>query len=202
MNITELTVVETIEINPPKPEPPRQPYLCRHIFVDGRQCGSRALRGQNFCYYHYAFRTPVLARQRRRQPASGGFDLTRLDGLDNHAAIQLSISEVVGRIANNSIDPKRAWLLLYGLHLAGNNLRHARPNAEAPVPDAIVEDGVYGQLAEVEPGRTVPPSLYDQMRALLQKDPNADLDKLADRLTDQLTDQRPIADFPIPEVQT
>jgi hypothetical protein len=42
----------------------------------------------------------VLANQRRRQPASG-FDLTRLDGLDNHAAGQLSISEVLGRIANS-----------------------------------------------------------------------------------------------------
>jgi hypothetical protein len=108
----------------------------------------------------------VLANQRRRQLRSG-FDLTRLDGLDNHTSIQLSLSEVLGRIADNSIDPKRAWLLLYGLQIAGQNLRHARPTAEAPIPDAIVEDSAHGQLAQLEEGRTEPPSLLDHLRALL-----------------------------------
>jgi hypothetical protein len=191
--VTELTIIETIEINPPQPEqqlapkpeqlePTRKPFLCRHIFVDGRRCGALDLRNQHFCYYHYAHRMPVLANRSRRRPKSG-FDLTRLDGLDNHAAIQLSLSEVIGRIAANSIDPKRAWLLLYGLQIAGHNLRRARPNPEAPVPETIVEDGVYGQLAEAEPGRTVPPDLLDQMRALLDKDPNADLDPLIEQHT-------------------
>jgi hypothetical protein len=209
MSIAELTIVETIEINPPQPaqpeapppEPPRKHFLCRHIFVDGRQCGSRALRGEHFCYYHYAHRTPVLVNQRRRQPKSG-FDLTRLDGLDNHAAIQLSLSEVLGRIASNSIDPKSAWLLLYGLQIAGHNLRHARPNGEAPVPDAIVEDSSFGQLAEVEPGRFVPPSFQKQLSALFEQNPQADWDRLSDQLMDKFADQRPIADFPVPEVQT
>jgi hypothetical protein len=214
--VTELTVIETIEINPsgpeqqeaPEPEAARKAYLCRHIFVDGHQCGSRALRGQNFCYYHYAHRTPVLASQRRRRPKSG-FDLRRLDGLDNHAAIQLAISEVLGRIANEAIDRKSGWLLLYGLQIAGHNLRHARPNPEAPVPDTIVEDGTFGQLAEVEPGRTVPPSPLEQMRALLDKDPNADIDRICDLLDEdpnaglaELTDRLNQTDLPLPKVQT
>jgi hypothetical protein len=199
--VTELTIIETIEINPPDPEQteaphpeaPPKPFLCRHIFVDGRRCGALALRNQHFCYYHYAHRMPALAN-RSRQRRKSGFDLTRLDGLDNHAAIQLSLSEVIGRIAANSIDPKRAWLLLYGLQIAGHNLRHARPNPEAPVPETIVEDGVYGQLAEAEPGRIVPPDLLDQMRALLAKDPNADLDPLIEEHT--------FTDLHVPEDQT
>jgi hypothetical protein len=196
MSTNELTVIEIIEIDPPQPrqpDPPRKPYLCRHIFVDGHQCGSRSLRGQHFCYYHYAHRTPVLANQRRRHSASG-FDLTLLDGLDNHAAIQISISEVLGRIANKSIDPKSAWLLLYGLKIAGHNLRQARPNPEAPVPETIVEDPAHGQLAAPEPGRPVPPGLLDRMCAALKNDPNANLDQLIDLQTS--------ADFPIPKVQT
>jgi hypothetical protein len=204
--VTELTIIETIEIHPPapeqqeapepeQPEAPRKHYLCRHIFVDGHQCGARALRNQHFCYYHHAFRTPMLIHQRRRQPRSG-FDLTRLDGLDNHAAIQLSLSEVLGRIANDSIDPKRAWLLLYGLQIAGHNLRRARPNAEASVPETIVEDSHYGHMAEPEPGRTVPPNFYDKFRAELDKNPKADPGKLTEQLMDQFADQRPIADLP------
>ncbi len=197
MSINQLTVIDIIEIDPPKPEPPappRKPYLCRHIFVDGRQCGSRALRGQHFCYYHYAHRTPVLANPSSRRRPVSGFDLSRLDGLDNHAAIQLSISQVLGHIAENTVDPRRAWLLLYGLQIAGQNLRRARPNPEAPIPETIVEDPTFGQMAAIEPGRTVPPSLLDQMMAALQKDPKADLEKLIEQQTNP--------DFPIPEVQT
>jgi len=180
MSTTEIAVVEPIlEINQPQPTEDRKPYLCRHIFVDGRQCGSRALRNQNFCYYHYAHRTPVLANQRRRQPASG-FDLTRLDSLDNHAAIQLSLSEVLGRIANNTIDPRRAWLLLYGLQIAGHNLKHAHPTPEAPIPDTIIEDAAHGQLAQLEEGRPQPQSLQQQMQALLRQDPTADLADFAE----------------------
>jgi hypothetical protein len=185
MKHAELSIVETIEINPPEPrkqkqepEPePRKPYLCRHIFVDGRQCGSRALRGQNFCYYHYAHRTPVLARERRRQPKSG-FDLTRLDGLDNHTAIQLCLSEVLGRIANNTIDPKNAWLLLYGLQIAGHNLRYAHPTPPVPVPETIIEDAAHGQLAQPEPGRLIPESEAARLFRLLSENPGADLDEL------------------------
>ncbi len=181
MQTTELSVVELLEINPPEPQPetPRKPFLCRHIFADGRQCGSRALREQQFCYYHYAHRVPVLANRRRRQKASG-FDLSCIDGLDNHTSIQISLAEVLGRVANNTIEPKRAWLLLYGLQIAGNNLRRARPTPEAAVADAIVEDEVYGQLAELEPGRPKPPSLVERMKALLREDPNADLSRLAE----------------------
>ncbi len=81
MSTNELTVIDIIEIHPPQPkqpEPPRKPYLCRHIFVDGHQCGSRALRGQHFCYYHYAHRTPVLANQRRPGLPHRPADLRRL----------------------------------------------------------------------------------------------------------------------------
>jgi hypothetical protein len=171
MENTDLAVCEDIlEIDPPVSlEPPREPgkpYLCRHIFTDGRRCGSPALRQQHFCYYHYAHRTPVLANVRRRQPRSG-FELTRLDGLDNHTAIQLAISEVLGRIASNDIGHKSAWLLLYGLQIADHNLRRSRPN-QNPLADSIVEDSTHGQLAVPEEGRPLPESLLTRMKALLE----------------------------------
>ena len=180
MSSTELTVPERIEIDPPAPktlEQPRTPFRCRHIFVDGRQCGSRALRSQNFCFYHQAHRTPVLANRLPLQSQSG-FNLTRLDGLDNHTSIQLTLAEVIGRIANQSIDNRSAWLLLHGLQIASNNLRHARPASEAPRPEAIVEDSDLGPIAPLEEGGFQPESLLDRMSALLREDPNADLSGL------------------------
>jgi len=169
MQTTELATTEIIEINPPKdlqsaqePQPPSRRFLCRHIFTDGRRCGSPALSQQNFCYYHYAHRTPVLANQRRRQRASG-FDITNLDGLDNPTAVQLSLSEVIARIAANTIDLKRAGLLIYALQVAGQNLRRADPSATARVPQDIVEDPTHGQLASLEPGRTEPETYISRM---------------------------------------
>jgi len=170
---TELATTEIIEIHPPKPpqnalenrgtlevQNPLEDkrFLCRHIFTDGRRCGSPALSQQNFCYYHYAHRTPVLANQRRRQRASG-FDITNLDGLDNPTAVQLSLSEVIARIAANTIDLKRAGLLIYALQVAGQNLRRIDPEETARVPEDIVEDPVFGPLATLEPGRPDPRTL-------------------------------------------
>jgi hypothetical protein len=185
MQNTELAVLQDIlEIDPPGSESPQQPaperapnaadnpatqrkpFLCRHIFTDGRRCGSPALRSQHFCYYHYAHRTPLLANARRRRPSSG-FDLTRLDGLDNPTAIQLALSEVLGRIAANTVDPRNAYLLLFGLQIAGKNLRQSRP-AEDPLPESIVEDADHGQLAAPEEGRTLPESTLTRIKALLE----------------------------------
>jgi hypothetical protein len=191
MQSTELSVVEDVlEIDPPDPQQSLAPieadtpaprekgkrYLCRHIFTDGHRCGSYALRSQNFCYYHQTHRTPVLANVRRRQPQSG-FDLTRLDGLDNATAIQLALSEVLGRIAANAIDSKTAWLLLYGLQVAAGNLRRSRPNPD-PLPEAIVEDATHGQLAEPEEGRAVPATMLSQMKTLLKQSRPEDVDRL------------------------
>jgi hypothetical protein len=162
MPSTELATTEIIEINPPEPKVSQQPiqkqqkrFLCRHLFTDGRRCGSPALRGQNFCYYHAEHRVHITDAQRRRQRASG-FDLTLLDTLDNPASIQISVAEVLRRLAGNSIDPKRASLILYGLQVAGQNLRRIHPEETARVPEDIVQDPVFGPLATLEPGRPDP----------------------------------------------
>jgi len=167
MPTTDLATTEIIEINPPKDlaESSKQEdkrFLCRHIFTDGRRCGSPALRTQNFCYYHQTHRTPVLAHQRRRKLQSG-FDFRLLDALDNPAAVQLSVTEVLSRLAANTIDPKRAGLLLYGLQVASLNLRRGDPSETSRVPDHIVEDATHGQLASLEPGRSEPETYISRM---------------------------------------
>ncbi|HEY6374724.1 MAG TPA: hypothetical protein VIX90_04285, partial [Edaphobacter sp.] len=34
-------------------------YQCRHIFTEGRRCGSPSLRHEDFCYYHHTTRRPA-----------------------------------------------------------------------------------------------------------------------------------------------
>ena len=136
-------------------EPKR--YQCRHIFTDGHRCGSPCLRHEDFCYYHHTTRRPV--QDPRQRPARTAlFDLPMPE---DRAAIQLSIGEVLRRIARNEIDPRRAGLLLYGLQIASTNLpRQTKPsrNTRDEAPSTSIED----ITTDPEQGLLAPQSEYDQ----------------------------------------
>jgi hypothetical protein len=119
-------------------------YQCRHIFTDGRRCGSPCLKREEFCYYHHTTRRPVQSlRTRRARQAE--FDL---EIPEDRGAIQISIGEVLRRIARNEIDPKRAGLLLYGLQIASLNLaRAAEPARDTTPVEEITADPELGTLA-------------------------------------------------------
>jgi hypothetical protein len=123
-------------------------FQCRHIFPDGRRCGSPCLRSEELCYYHHTTRRPIAAAPARKA-RRGSFSLSVADLVDR-SGIQFAIAEVLQRIASNDIDPRRAGLLLYGLQTASLIL----PKAPAkPVPvvlvDEITEHPTLGTLAPV-----------------------------------------------------
>jgi len=61
-------------------------YQCRHIFTEGRRCGSPCLRHEEFCYYHHTTRRPVEnPHQRRARQAH--FDLPLPDDRACHPAL-------------------------------------------------------------------------------------------------------------------
>jgi hypothetical protein len=92
--------------------------LCSHIKVTGVRCGSPALRGEEFCYFHQrmlrGIQTPPEAR------------LHPIALIENEEAIQSSLMEVINAIARNSIDLRRADLILKALHIAVKNSRRIR----------------------------------------------------------------------------
>ncbi len=126
-------------------------YQCRHIFTDGHRCGSPCLRREELCYYHHTTRRPVENPAQRRRRRSR-FDLPLPD---DRGSIQLSIGEVLHRIARNEIDPKRAGLLLYGLQIASLNLpRNAEPTRDSYPVEEVVTDPQLGTLApRIEVGK-------------------------------------------------
>ena len=155
-------------------EPKR--YQCRHIFTDGRRCGSPSLRHEELCYYHHTTRRPV-EKPRTREPH---FDLPLPE---DRSAIQSAIGQVLQRIAANEIDPKRAGLLLYGLQIASLNLpREAAPSrqsshaAEPDLVEEVIADPIYGplapraELAETE-RMSVIQALLENLRDAPQKHP-------------------------------
>jgi len=190
---TELERTDPLEINPPDNtaiEPAAVPtapligtgglpvpqddirHLCRHIFADGRRCGSPALKTHNFCYYHYIHRSHHCHGYRhwRNKHRNGAEDRLELfDGLDNPTSIQLAITTVAGRIAAGSIHPRAARSLLYALQLAANNVRNIKTTENSTVAPDIVEDNTWGHLAQLEPSRTEPETLESRLKARHRK---------------------------------
>ncbi len=93
------------------PNPPTR--ICSHIKVNGVRCGSPALRGEAFCYFHQR-----LIRGVRTPPKSR---LHPMAFLEDKESIQVSLMEVINALVRNTIDFRRAQLILRALHIATKN---------------------------------------------------------------------------------
>jgi hypothetical protein len=89
--------------------------LCRHTKTDGRLCGSPALTGRSFCYYH----------QRYHHLRKPGGRPTRPVSLDT-AAIQGQVSAVMSGVVTGRFTPSQAGAMLFALQLATENLKAAQ----------------------------------------------------------------------------
>ena len=112
-----------------QPEPRQH---CRHIHASGHRCGSPSLRAQPFCYFHHTSRRPIpqteLDRRRGHQATFA------IGSLEDRTSIQLTLAEILHRIATHDLDPRRAGLLLYGLQIAASNLPNPSPSPRKPSP--------------------------------------------------------------------
>ena len=91
---------------------------CQHIKVTGVQCGSPAMRGEQFCYFHQRMLRGVSTPPNAR--------LHPIAMIENEEAIQASLMEVINALARNHIDLRRADLILKALWIAVKNSRRAR----------------------------------------------------------------------------
>ncbi|HEY1676480.1 MAG TPA: hypothetical protein VGG04_02130 [Candidatus Sulfotelmatobacter sp.] len=111
---------------------------CTHIKVTGVRCGSPALRGEQFCYFHQRMvrgvRTPPQAR------------LHPIALIEDEESIQSALMEVINALMRNTIDLKRAALILRALHIAVKNAQRARLNHSRS--EAVTEIPNYARPAE------------------------------------------------------
>ena len=92
--------------------------ICTHIKVTGVRCGSPALYGEQFCYFHqHAHRGVRKPPQSRLHPIAI---------LEDEESIQASLMEVINALMRNTIDLKRAELILRALHIAVKNARRVK----------------------------------------------------------------------------
>ena len=118
-------------------------FECRHIRVNGQRCGALAMQDEPFCWFH---------RNIRRRPKKEGPEpILDLPTLEDTASIQVALSDVIGALAAGRINAKSAGTLLYGLSIAGTNVRktllHATPN------DLVIESETDPQVGELAPAR-------------------------------------------------
>jgi hypothetical protein len=112
--------------------------------VTGVPCGSPALRGEQFCYFHQRMLKGVSLPRKR---------LNHIALLENEEAIQVSLMEVVNGLMNGSIDLKRGELVLRALNTAVRNARRVRFNMDrdkmvTEVPHYEQEDEAHDQALE------------------------------------------------------
>ncbi len=108
---------------------------CRHIKVNGTQCGSPALRSKIFCFYHHKDRPLPVECYSDIEYATGEINLPFFE--DAHS-IQAVIRQVVQMVLQKRLERKTASLLLYALQIASSNLK--RMELEKPQPEQVVTD--------------------------------------------------------------
>ena len=150
-------------------QPETKRYQCRHVRTSGRRCRSSSLTGHNFCYLHKT--THVSAPASERRAIALGYPIQpvyQIKSIEDRPAIQVALLEIMNQICADTIDNKKAGMLLYALQIASSNLprepRATKSSAEEdtesepePLLDDLVDDPEFGPLAHIaeyiEPAR-------------------------------------------------
>lgn len=145
----------------PSPEPKAsRPIvaICAHIKDDGLRCGTPAVNGRSFCYYHCRVHHPGarIATRRYRAPVP-----------DSVTSLQVALAHTLQALATGDLSPKVANSMMYGINLGTNLLRLVKPLTAAELQRVVTEipaemeevlveseDAAVEQSAEVPPDRT------------------------------------------------
>jgi hypothetical protein len=141
------------------------PRQCEHIRDTGLRCGSPAMRGRDFCYYH---------RRLHDITVLPGDSTYLLPALETEQAVQLAVTHILRALMKGKIDRPTALAMFAGIRIAQNSIRHAEdpalhsfPEIEFELTPAMqrLEQGISqddGAAAEPATSETIPPSTTAQ----------------------------------------
>jgi hypothetical protein len=152
---------------------------CTHIKISGVRCGSPSLRGQQFCYYHQRMHRGV-----RTPPQSR---LHPLACIEDKESIQAALAEVINALLRNTIDMKRATLILRALHIAVKN--DARASVKAQASNIVKEVPEYDEIAPTRMGDGLI-DLEVPFEASFGQDPRASKPQLSYQTPEEFEKQR------------
>ena len=129
----------------------KRPKVCTHIKAAGQRCGSPALRGEFFCYFH----TRVIKGVQQRVD----MQLHSMALLEDCESIQLSIMHVVDGLIKGTLDPTRARLIIQALRIAARNAKNVRfdTKRESEKQSMVREVPDYAQQYLIEHPEFGPP---------------------------------------------
>jgi hypothetical protein len=109
---------------------------CRHVKVNGTQCGSPALRRRRLCFFH------VRCQEQTARIAGSQFGQARfmVPLLEDANAVQLALMQVMQLLGSGQMEHRTAGLMLYALQTASVNLRNTRFEP-ADVTDVVIDRG-------------------------------------------------------------
>lgn len=145
---------------------------CRHIKVNGTQCGSPALRGKCYCYFHSKNHNLGAYGVRQR----GLQDRCRFPVLEDADSVLAALMHVMRLILAKEIDLKEAGLLLYAVQIASCNLQHIQ--LQPPRDEMVVDPMLVGysaldenpaRLDELEPETEAEQKALDRHEEQLKK---------------------------------
>lgn len=93
----------------------RRAPRCQHIKSNAERCGSPAVGGQKFCFFHDLARNSAV----------------EFPVIEDRRALQIAILRVCERLANGTIAPANAKILLEGLSMASQNAERMAGEQEA-----------------------------------------------------------------------
>jgi hypothetical protein len=93
---------------------------CLHTLKNGKKCRAIALRNQPWCYFHEPFycKRPAV---RKRTPLPPRPAATQHSSHARVPSVQSALSRILQALAVDSIDSKRAGLVLYRLQITLDN---------------------------------------------------------------------------------
>jgi hypothetical protein len=102
--------------------------ICEHIKMDGERCGSPTLTGSKHCHYHAAMhrlvpQTNLFVRSWNPAAEIDQMFPYRLPFLEDEAALQVGLMQLIHGVVDERIDIRRARLVMSAMDCAAKNLR-------------------------------------------------------------------------------
>jgi hypothetical protein len=132
----------------PLPDVNREHDCYHYQAPSGQRCGSPALKGEYYCYHHH-----IKHAKRAQNRVLIDPEVTRMEipVIEDRASIFLALAAVIHRLAENTIDTRRAGQMIYGLQVAMRALEPPRVQ-RAPAANPITKPGAPEPALSVSKG--------------------------------------------------
>jgi hypothetical protein len=146
--------------------------LCHHIKASGVRCGSPAMRGMDYCFYHLGARQclPVahgmFVEPSPKLPDAPPMHDFPIPFLDDPAAIQIGYMQALYGITSKRLDPRQARLVLASLDGARRNLRQMEAYVTAIAKATAGKNNATGQPSKTQSAGSKRPPARGRNRQL------------------------------------